>query len=137
MLQVLAKSELLFGNETEAEAFAEKQELGTKDVKEIAMKIAAMPLEGSAKRRVIITQGAEAVIVATAGEDKVQEFPVQKLDKADIVDTNGAGDAFVGGYLAQLALGADLPTCVRCGVWAATEIIRRSGCTFPDKMEFK
>ena len=31
-----------------------------------------------------------------------KEFPVQKLDADKIVDTNGAGDAFVGGYLAQL-----------------------------------
>ena len=43
----------------------------------------------------------------------MQEFAVQKLEKADIVDTNGAGDAFVGGYLAQMALGKDLATCVR------------------------
>ena len=27
------------------------------------------------------------------------------LEKSDIVDTNGAGDAFVGGFLAQWVLG--------------------------------
>lgn len=31
-----------------------------------------------------------------AGE-KVETFPVIEIDKKDIVDTNGAGDAFVGG----------------------------------------
>ncbi|KAH3873337.1 hypothetical protein DPMN_036570 [Dreissena polymorpha] len=31
---------------------------------------------------------------------KVQEFPVIKIKAEDIVDTNGAGDAFVGGFLA-------------------------------------
>lgn len=30
-------------------------------------------------------------------EDKVETFPVVKIDPKDIVDTNGAGDAFVGG----------------------------------------
>lgn len=28
---------------------------------------------------------------------KVETFPVLKIDPKDIVDTNGAGDAFVGG----------------------------------------
>ena len=50
-----------------------------------------------------------------------------------IVDTNGAGDAFVGGFLAQLAKNKSIEDCVKCGIWAATEIIQRSGCTFPEK----
>lgn len=29
--------------------------------------------------------------------DKVETFPVLKIDSKDIVDTTGAGDAFVGG----------------------------------------
>ena len=53
-----------------------------------------------------------------------------------IVDTNGAGDAFVGGFLAALVEGKDQSTCVRCGIWAATKIIQQSGCTFPEKMDF-
>lgn len=30
-------------------------------------------------------------------EGKITEFPVIHIDPKDIVDTNGAGDAFVGG----------------------------------------
>lgn len=30
-------------------------------------------------------------------DDKVEAFPVLKISPKDIVDTNGAGDAFVGG----------------------------------------
>ena len=33
--------------------------------------------------------------------------------------------------------GKELETCVRCGIWAATKVIQRSGCTFPDQMDFK
>lgn len=29
--------------------------------------------------------------------DRVETYPVIKVDPKDIVDTNGAGDAFVGG----------------------------------------
>jgi adenosine kinase len=135
MEKVMALSAIVFGNETEAVAFAEKQGYGITNVKEIAEKMAQIPLEGKIKRTVVITQGADTVIVVHDG--KTKEYPVKKLSADKIVDTNGAGDAFVGGYLAQLVQGKDQDTCVKCGVWAATEIIQRSGCTVPDKMEFK
>lgn len=79
-------------------------------------------------------QGADATVVAQSGA--VQLFPVPPIPKERIVDTNGAGDAFVGGFLAQLARGLPLAECVRAGHWAAGVVIQRSGCTFPEKCEF-
>lgn len=64
------------------------------------------------------------------------EIPVEKLPADKIVDTNGAGDAFVGGFLAQLVQEKSLETCVRCGIWAARQIIQRSGCTFDGTPDF-
>ena len=59
------------------------------------------------------------------------EFAHTKLDKKDLVDTNGAGDAFVGGFLSRLSMGADLATCVAAGNYAARQIIQVSGCKIP------
>ena len=59
----------------------------------------------------IITQGSDPVVCAENGT--VVEFPAEKLPASKIVDTNGAGDAFVGGFLAQYVLGKDLRTAVR------------------------
>merc|ERR1712037_582316 len=88
------------GNETEAAAYAESFELNTTDVGEIAMKIAQLPKEnGSRSRLVVITQGSDPVIAVEHG--KLHSFPVAPIPKEEIVDTNGAGDAFVGGFLAQ------------------------------------
>ena len=42
--------DFVFGNESEADAFAAANEFGTKDVKEIATKIAQMPKVGSEGR---------------------------------------------------------------------------------------
>ena len=43
--------------------------------------------------------------VVAVEHGNVKSFPVEPLEKSDIVDTNGAGDAFVGGFLAQWVLG--------------------------------
>ena len=39
---------------------------------------------------------------------QVETYPVIKVPKEKLVDTNGAGDAFVGGFLSQIVLGKDL-----------------------------
>lgn len=38
-----------------------------------------------------------------------------QMEQKLIVDTNGAGDAFVGGFLSQLVCGKAVPECVRAG----------------------
>lgn len=53
-----------------------------------------------------------------------------------MVDTNGAGDAFVGGFLSQLVLEKSIAECVRAGHFAARTIIQRSGCTFPKECSY-
>ena len=44
-----------------------------------------------------------------------------------IVDLNGAGDAFVGGFLSQLYKCKDIKTCVNAANYAARQIIQTSG----------
>lgn len=72
-------------------------------MKEIAKIIAKWPKKSETPRTVIVTYGAKPVIVAinTPGSEEVdvKEYPLQELTKEQIVDTNGAGDAFVGGFL--------------------------------------
>jgi len=132
LMEVLPYANLVFGNESEADVFARVNNWETTDRKEIAKKISEMPLVGHKSRIVIITQGADDVIMVDE-TGKVSEIPICKVSKEEIVDTNGAGDAFVGGFIAQLALGKSIDECVKCGIWSATEIIQRSGCTFPNK----
>jgi len=133
MLKVMAHADIVFGNETEADEFANSNGYDTKDRVEIAKKIAALPLISSGatprSRLVVITQGSDPVIVVQKGQ--VIEYHVTKLPADKIVDTNGAGDAFVGGFLAQFAQGKSVQDSVLCGIWAATEIIQQSGCTCP------
>jgi len=47
-----------------------------------------------------------------------------------IVDTNGAGDAFVGGFLAALVNGKDTLEAVKDGNTLAACVVQNSGCKF-------
>eukprot|EP01138_Halocafeteria_seosinensis_P013588 gb/GECG01013877.1/.p1 GENE.gb/GECG01013877.1/~~gb/GECG01013877.1/.p1 ORF type:complete len:344 (+),score=49.87 gb/GECG01013877.1/:1-1032(+) len=137
MHQVLPYADVVFGNESEAQAFAENNDM-PKDskIEDVALKIASLTKVNDKKSRmVVITQGSESTVVAQDG--KTTTFPVTPMDKNEIVDLNGAGDAFVGGFLSQYALGRSVKNCVEAGHYAAGVIIRTSGCVLPDKCDFK
>lgn len=126
----------IFGNETEARTFSRVHGWETDNVEEIALKISELPkAPGVNKRIAVITQGADPVVVAEDG--KVTKFPVILLPKEKLVDTNGAGDAFVGGFLSQLVQGKSVEDCVKAGCYAANVVIQRSGCTYPEKPDFE
>jgi adenosine kinase len=118
----------VIGNETEAAAYAESHDWKTTDVKEIAKKLANLPKENGKRKRVaIVTQGTEPTIVAVQGEDEVKEFPVLELAKEEINDTNGAGDAFAGGFCAGVIEGKSLEESVAMGQWLARLSIKELG----------
>ena len=84
------------------------------------------------------TQNAKTFLVDINGAGEVSKHPVDpKVPEAEIVDVNGAGDAFVGGFLAGIAQDKDVPTSLKAGFYAADEIIRRSGCKYPAEPKFK
>ncbi|XP_037293237.1 adenosine kinase 2 isoform X2 [Manduca sexta] len=133
--KLLPYVDVLFGNESEAEAFAKAFNLKSTDLQDVALEIAALPkLNSSRPRVVVITQGREPVILVEEG--KVTLVPVMKLEREQIVDTNGAGDAFTGGFLSQLVLEKPFKTCVKCGIYTASHIIQHSGCTFSGESQF-
>ena len=137
---LLPHVDVLFANEHEAAAWATSQGWEGMALDEVALKTAAMAKKGGRKDRVVVfTQGAEATIVACGG--KVTTYAVDKCPADELVDVNGAGDAFVGGFVAKwVAAGSgepDLAACVESGHYAAGEVIRRTGATVPEKVNEK
>ncbi|XP_022521756.1 adenosine kinase b isoform X1 [Astyanax mexicanus] len=136
LMNVMPYVDILFGNETEAATFAKEQGFETDDIAEIARRVQLLPKVNKNRPRIVVfTQGKDDT-VATVGE-KVTMFPVIDIDQNEIVDTNGAGDAFVGGFLSELVQEKSLEQCIRAGHYAANIIIQRSGCTFPEKPDFQ
>jgi len=121
----------VIGNETEALSYAESHGIESKDIKEIAKALAALPKKNEKRERVaIITQGTEPTVVSVGGKE-VQEFPVHAIDSKLINDTTGAGDAFAAGFTAGLVAGESLAQCVDQGQWLAKLSIQELGPSFP------
>lgn len=134
--KLLPYVDILFGNEAEFEMFAKMHDFGTTDLSEIARLTAQLPYaksEINGHRTVVISNGGNPCVVSRNAQIKL--YPALKLEK--VVDTNGAGDAFVGGFLSQLVKGEHFDTAIKCGHYAASVIIGRHGCTFPDEHNFQ
>jgi len=126
-------TDMVFGNETEAEAFAQYNGLDENtSIEDIARAIASLPYHKDTKRTVIITQGADCTIVCQG--DRINRYKVKKV--ANVVDTTGAGDSFVGGFLSKLVLGYDEATCVDAGHYAASVVIQAEGAVYPEVCEY-
>ena len=121
------RTDVLFGNE--AEAFALATGLGwSLSLNDIVCKLSTLPRKaGSRPRIVVITRGAEDTLVAEGG--RLEFVPVVEVPQEEICDTNGAGDAYVGGFLAGLAQGFNTLKCCQLGATAASVVLRKIGCT--------
>ncbi|XP_018621776.1 adenosine kinase isoform X4 [Scleropages formosus] len=106
MMEVMPYVDILFGNETEASTFAREQGFETEDIEEIAKKAQSLSKENKKRQR---------IVVFTQGKD---------------------GTIVTKGFLSQLVQERSLEQCIRAGHYAANVVIRRAGCTFPEKPDF-
>ena len=124
--QVLPFTDIIIGNEAEAEAWATANKLTatkgssdedfTKYLQAIAKNLATFEKKNDRPRTVVITQGPKSTIVVTStAPDSPKVYGVHPVADNQIVDTNGAGDAFAGGFLGALVAGKSLDECVETG----------------------
>lgn len=114
--------DLLFCNESEAKAFSGSSEfLAVSD-----------PLLTVAST-VCVTRGPKGAVVFQKGQDPIEvEAPQVKA-----IDTNGAGDAFAGGFLYSfLQSQADLRSAALLGVQVASELVTEFGARLsPERIQ--
>ncbi|KAJ3073795.1 hypothetical protein HDU98_000646, partial [Podochytrium sp. JEL0797] len=84
----------------------------------------------ASRRIVVVTQGADPVIVADA-EHGIRQFVVPKIASHEIVDTNGAGDGFCGGFLAGILSGLAVEECVEKALFVARAVLMQQGASYP------
>lgn len=131
------KADIIAGSMEEALELAGNKGESTKDVFEIIFK----KLEPKENRLLVITDGANGAFCARYDykNDQIISFLqcfAPKLKDEEIKDLNGAGDAFLGGFLSEYMKGNDIYDCCKKGINAATIILKNVGCTFPKKTNF-
>lgn len=95
-----------------------------------AQKLANSPKNSARARTVVITQGASSTLVAVANQAQVKVYPVTPLPEDKIEDTNGAGDAFAGAFMAALVANKSVDEAVEAGHKLAQICVGQVGPTF-------
>jgi len=132
---VMPYVDYLVANETEAEKLAEKLGFQGKSIEDLMRAISELPkVNQKRSRTVIFTYGPKPVHIFSEG--KLHQFNVPRMEKSAIVDTNGAGDAFLGGFLAGLLQDKPLEVCANAGLYAARHILQVSGTQYTKVCDF-
>ena len=84
--------------------------------------------ESCGAKRVVITDGAAGSLICD--EEGTRRVPAYRVER--VVDSTGAGDAFLGGYLAGEALGLEPLDAARLGNACGAACVERVGA-FPDE----
>jgi adenosine kinase len=116
--QIFTYCDYVISNESEAAAWASAVGLPDKDdIPTIASSIVKLSKSNPLRSRtVIITQGPNSTVAVSAADlDNPKVFPITRLEDGQIVNTNGAGDAFAGGFLGALVSGKTLDETVLAG----------------------
>ncbi|KAF5275369.1 hypothetical protein FQA39_LY06826 [Lamprigera yunnana] len=79
---------------------------------------------------VVITDGSGPLFCSYSGKTS-KTMNVPKIDENKIKDTNGAGDAFVAGFLAALLNKRTPVCCMKWGCWVAQQVMQQIGCCTP------
>ena len=131
ILDLANDSDIITGNFEEAMEFSGNQ---SKDIDTI-FKIIYEKLKPKEKRLLVITDGENGAYWGKYNyQEKRLEHMIQyfayDLKEDEIKDLNGAGDAFLGGFLYKYMEGYSVHDCCKTGIEAATVILKNVGCTF-------
>ncbi len=121
---LLRQCDPLVVNETEARALLGLHTDGSPDSSADAESMAEQL--GGRTRSAVITLGAAGAVVAAEGA--IRSVPAERVT---VVDTTGAGDAFVGALAASLSHGDSIASATLQGVRAGSQAVTRRGAQPP------
>lgn len=114
---LIEAADMVFMNRLEAETLS-----GETDMDAILKNLLGRNISG------VITRGADGVYILDAQKNHAIFFAVDKpLSAAEVVNMNGAGDAFTGGFLYGLLNGTSQEKAVKLACACAREIIQTEG----------
>lgn len=138
IIEMIGYADIIFANLEEAKHFVHNVlNQSFDDVRDLAKIMSSQTkVNKNKKRTVVVTCGPDPLYVAiydpiTDTVEFQESFSPFTVSNDLIIDTNGAGDSFAGGFLAQYVQGNDIETCVKSGNYCAAMIIQRRGFELP------
>ncbi len=116
--RALHESRIIFMNEME-QGFI-KDYLGYEPVDEL--------LKNGKADAVVVTHGPEGCIVYTRENGKINSSCIPATKPDAVVDTTGAGDSFVAGFMYGVVNGCAFSDCAKYGATVSSFIIEAQGC---------
>jgi adenosine kinase len=125
---LLPYADYVFCNDSEAASLIKAMGWPEGDLEGAATKLATYEKVNKAQERtVIFTCGGSPAIVAKGAAPIAKYAPIT-LAPGQLVDENGAGDAYLGGFLAALVDGKSTEECFALAAYAAYVVIQQHGC---------
>lgn len=136
MQYLVEQADLVFGNLTEFVALA--QIYDCENVDELAKCLIRKYLKINREKILVATDGCRCVRFyhGNGSAFRSETYQVPIIPAKAVLDTTGAGDSFVAGFLYKYMNG-ESPTlldCIRYGSKVAAKVIRQVGCNLPSSL---
>jgi adenosine kinase len=134
IVKMISFADIVFANFDEAVDFCSFYGISTNStIADMVKELAKLPKRNKHKNRIfVVTSGTNPAWVCEYDFEKdcvkyCESFEIRAIPEELIVDTNGAGDSFAGGFLSQYMRGKSIEQCMKAGHWAASMIIQQIG----------
>lgn len=130
------KADIIFGNRDEFEELATIN--GFENMLGYLSELISKYTKSHRLKIIVITDGASPVILYEGNKNGLESTTVDvpQVHSDDIIDTTGAGDSFVAGFLMAHMRGDDVKKCIEFGCKISAAVIKTIGCNLPKGIEF-
>jgi adenosine kinase len=125
------KADIVFGNRDEFEELASIN--GFQTMEDLITSLLNEYSSSDKEKIIIVTDGASPVYFYQGNSSNIDSdlVNVPQVNASEIIDTTGAGDSFVAGFIYALMDGKSTRECIELGCEISAKVIKVTGCNLP------
>lgn len=125
------KADVVFGNRDEFEELASINGFQTMD--DLLTDLLNEYSDTSRRKIIVVTDGANPVYFYEGNSSGIETdmVNVPQVNAEEIIDTTGAGDSFVAGFINAMMEGKATRECIEVGCEISAKVIKVIGCNLP------